>query len=182
MDSNTARPADQADAAAGGAGAPPPPTASNHARTGLTREYRSDDISVLWFAERCIHSAACIRAQPQVFDPKRRPWIVLDAASADAVADAVLRCPTGALHYVRHDGGPQEPEPDATTVQVVRDGPLYLRGPARLTTSDGEVIREDTRMALCRCGQSLHMPFCDNSHRAAGFRDEATAPAAPAAG
>jgi CDGSH-type Zn-finger protein len=30
---------------------------------------------------------------------------------------------------------------------------------------------EDTRLALCRCGQSHNKPFCDNTHRDVGFED-----------
>lgn len=171
MDPQPTPDVDQADASAGGCGAPPEPDAPNHAPAGLTREYRSERISVLWFAERCIHSGECIRAQPRVFDPRRRPWVKIDAADADAVAEAVLRCPTGALHYVRHDGGPQEPVPERTTIRPVPDGPYHVRGKVEVRTSGGELIREDTRVALCRCGESRHMPFCDNSHTAAGFRD-----------
>lgn len=167
---------DQADAGSGGCGAPPEPHAPNQAPAGLTREYRSESISVLWFAERCIHSGECIRALPGVFDPRRRPWVKVDAAGADAVADAVLRCPTGALHYVRRDGGPQEPAPEGVAVRTVRDGPYHVRGRVEVRTGGGELVREDTRMALCRCGKSGHMPFCDNSHRAAGFRDPGAAP------
>ena len=159
-----------ADASAGGTGAPPAPTAANQAPE-LTREYHTAAIAVQWYATRCIHSARCIRAQPAVFNPKRRPWIVLEGASADAVAAAVERCPTGALHYTRLDGGPGETVPNETTVAAVRDGPLYVRGDVTVAREDGTVIRRDTRVALCRCGQSAHMPFCDNSHQAAGFRD-----------
>jgi uncharacterized Fe-S cluster protein YjdI/CDGSH-type Zn-finger protein len=167
---------DQADASAGGRGAPPEPEARNQAPAGLTREYRSESISVLWFADRCIHSAECIRALPRVFNPRRRPWVAIDAASADAIAEAVLLCPTGALHYVRHDGGPQEPESTDVQVRTVPNGPYHVRGLVEVTTSGGDLIRRDTRMALCRCGRSEHMPFCDNSHRAFGFRDPALAP------
>ena len=84
------------DASAGGTGAPPAPASPNRAPDHLTREYRGAGIAVQWYAARCIHSARCIRAAPAVFDPARRPWIVLDGAGADAVAAAVERCPTGA--------------------------------------------------------------------------------------
>ena len=167
---------EKADASAGGCGAPPEPEARNRAPVGLTREYRSERISVQWFAERCIHSGECIRALPDVFDPRRRPWIAIDEASADAIGEAVRQCPTGALHYVRHDGAPQEPVPEDVQIQTVPDGPLYVRGPVLVTTSAGEVIREDTRCALCRCGKTANPPFCDNAHRAIGFRDPGLAP------
>jgi uncharacterized Fe-S cluster protein YjdI/CDGSH-type Zn-finger protein len=164
---------EQADAGAGGAGAPPDPAARNDAPAGLTREYHAAGITVQWYAERCIHSGDCIRALPRVFNPRRRPWVRLDAAAADAIAEAVLSCPTGALHYIRHDGAEQEPTPAETTIRTVHNGPYLVGGPVRIMNDAGEVIREDTRIALCRCGRSAHMPFCDNSHRALGFDDAA---------
>ncbi len=169
---------DQADASAGGRGAPPKPEARNQAPAGLTREYRSESISVLWFADRCIHSAECILALPRVFNPRRRPWVEIDAASADDIAEAVLLCPTGALHYVRHDGGPQEPEPLDVQVQTVPDGPYYVQGLVEVTTSGGDLIRKDTRIALCRCGKSRIRPFCDGTHKLVRFK----APSAAEAG
>jgi CDGSH-type Zn-finger protein len=75
-----------------------------------------------------------------------------------------MTCPTGALHFERLDGGEQEPEPDETTVKVQVNGPLYLRGKVRIVGPGGHVIREDTRVALCRCGHSKNKPFCDGSH------------------
>jgi CDGSH-type Zn-finger protein len=53
----------------------------------------------------------------------------------------------------------------------VPDGPLFLRGDIELKDGEGCTIRRDTRMALCRCGQSRNKPFCDNTHRLTGFRD-----------
>lgn len=161
---------ERADASHGGAGAPPDPGDANRAPADLTREYEGEGIRVQWYAGRCIHSAECIRAQSSVFDPRRRPWIDLRGADAEAVADAVLRCPTGALHFTRLDGGAQEEPPPEVRIRAVRDGPYYVRGPVELLDGEGRVIRRDTRVALCRCGHSKHMPFCDNTHRTIGWR------------
>jgi uncharacterized Fe-S cluster protein YjdI len=158
------------DAGAGGTGAPPPTNESNKVPSGLTREYPRDEIRVQWYASRCIHSAACIRALPGVFDPRRRPWIDVQAASPDAIADAVVRCPTGALQFIRNDGGPAEAEPPTTTVTPVPNGPYFVRGAIEILDMDGNTVQRVTRAALCRCGQSKHMPRCDNTHRAIGFR------------
>jgi hypothetical protein len=81
-----------------------------------------------------------------------------------------MRCPTGALHFRRHDGGPEEPAPDETTVQPRTNGPLFVRGNLKFIDAQRAIVREDTRAALCRCGQSGNKPFCDGTHQAIGFR------------
>lgn len=136
------------------------------------RTYANDQIEVHWDSDRCIHVGLCIQALPNVFDTSRRPWIVIDNAEPDAVADAVRRCPTGALRYHRLDGASEEELPHATTIRARRHGPLILTGHLRVENTHGEVVVEETRLALCRCGESDNQPFCDNSHRAAGFRDK----------
>ena len=163
-------------AAEGGTGAPPEPDQSNRVRDRVTREYSSERIKVQWYASRCIHSAACIRALPEVFDPRQRPWVKIDAASADAIADAVVKCPTGALHFIRTDGGKEEEPPAEVTVTTVRNGPYFVRGRMKVTDPTGQVVRDDWRIALCRCGRSKHLPLCDNTHRALNIRidDEAS--------
>jgi uncharacterized Fe-S cluster protein YjdI/CDGSH-type Zn-finger protein len=138
---------------------------------GPRREYRTDQIAVQWEPEYCIHTANCIRSLPNVFNPRDRPWVHVDQASADAIAEAVLRCPTGALHFRRLDDGPQEDALERSFVRPVRDGPLYVRGDIELQDEQGRTFRHDTRMALCRCGESQRKPFCDNTHRLVGFSD-----------
>ncbi len=156
------------DAGRGGAGGPPRPDESNRAPVELTREYEGRGIRVQWYAGRCVHVAECIRALPRVFNPKQRPWVDLSVAEAeaDAVADAVLRCPTGALHFLRTDGGPQEVATPGVRATTIPNGPLLLRGDVEIVDDKGQLIRHDTRIAVCRCAKSRHLPFCDNSHRA----------------
>ena len=162
----------ESDAGSGGAGAPPDVLEPNRVRSDLTREYATEEIRVQWHASRCIHSAACIKALPQVFDPRRRPWVDVHAADAEAIANAVLQCPTGALHFERRGGASTDAVPGPVRILAVKDGPYLVRGPVEVSDRSGNVIRKDSRVALCRCGRSRHMPFCDNTHRATGFRSE----------
>jgi uncharacterized Fe-S cluster protein YjdI len=139
------------------------------AQRGPTRTYANDAIEVHWEPRLCIHVQNCVRKLPQVFKAEERPWIVVDGADADAIAATVEACPTGALHYRRLDGGAQEEASDEPTVEPRPNGPLFVRGHVRIVGDDGAVIREDTRVALCRCGASGNKPFCDGSHRRIGF-------------
>jgi uncharacterized Fe-S cluster protein YjdI/CDGSH-type Zn-finger protein len=141
------------------------------------RVYRNDRIEVSWEPAFCIHVAECLRGLPRVFDSWRRPWIVVDNASPDEIAEVVQRCPTGALHFRRLDGGSQEAGLEEMTVQLRPDGPLFVRGKIRIEDPSGHVVREDTRVALCRCGGSEHKPFCDGTHRKIGFRSGPDLPA-----
>lgn len=135
------------------------------------RTYESEAIRVFWDSERCIHTGFCLRAEPRVFDVGRRPWVDIDGADADSVAAAVEQCPTGALRYERLDGHPGEQAPAETVVVPLPNGPLVVKGTVRVETRQGEVFAHEHRVALCRCGNSSNQPFCDNSHREAGFRD-----------
>jgi len=132
------------------------------------KEYWSDEIVVTYDAARCVHAAECIRGLPQVFDTGQRPWIQPANAAADQVAEVVMRCPTGALHFARKDGGQAEPFAAANTIRLRANGPLYVRGDVEVTLPDGSALK-DTRVALCRCGASSHKPFCDNSHRESAY-------------
>ena len=59
---------------------------------------------------------------------------------------------------------------EPATVTPYRDGPLILRGSFRLVDQDGvEIENERATVALCRCGRSARKPFCDGSHKLAGF-------------
>ena len=62
-----------------------------------TLRYGNDEVTVLWRPSLCVHSGICARGLPQVFDPKRRPWVTIDGASAAEIVAQVARCPSGAL-------------------------------------------------------------------------------------
>lgn len=135
------------------------------------RQYESEDVRVTWSGTRCIHFQACVRGLGNVFDVAKKPWIQPAGANVEEVVDTVLRCPTGALHFQRLDGGAPETVPDRNAIHVSSDGPLYVRGDITLRSSDGTELLKDTRVALCRCGHSGNKPFCDGSHARVGFHD-----------
>lgn len=65
--------------------------------------------------------------------------------------------------------GDREP----ATITPYPDGPLLVRGAVELHAADGTPIPSHRRtVALCRCGLSALKPFCDGTHKPAGFRTE----------
>jgi CDGSH-type Zn-finger protein/uncharacterized Fe-S cluster protein YjdI len=50
------------------------------------------------------------------------------------------------------------------------NGPLLLAGNVTIVAASGRKAWSGTKAALCRCGQSQNKPFCDGSHKAAGFQ------------
>ncbi len=63
---------------------------------------------------------------------------------------------------------------EPVTITAYPDGPLLVRGAAELQSENGERIEVTRRtVALCRCGLSTIKPFCDGTHKAAGFRTDA---------
>ena len=105
-----------------------PPEYEERKRPGVEREYRNrqGEIVVYWEPKICNHTGNCFRGLPGVFQPQHRPWVLVNAESADKIAAAVMTCPTGALHFERFDGGLQEPQPEETTIDARPNGPLHV--------------------------------------------------------
>ena len=56
------------------------------------------------------------------------------------------------------------------TIDPTRDGPLHLTGNVEIITGTGRTVNRVADAWLCRCGRSAKKPYCDGSHKAAGFR------------
>lgn len=56
-------------------------------------------------------------------------------------------------------------------IEIRANGPYRVTGPIDLVDTEGNAytIPEGQWVSLCRCGQSGNKPFCDSSHRDAGF-------------
>ncbi|MGY3439646.1 MULTISPECIES: CDGSH iron-sulfur domain-containing protein [unclassified Marinovum] len=70
------------------------------------------------------------------------------------------------------EGKPSD-APGPLTCEARENGPLVLTGPAEVTTGTGRRVKQAGKLFLCRCGQSKTKPFCDGSHKDAGFTAEA---------
>jgi CDGSH-type Zn-finger protein/uncharacterized Fe-S cluster protein YjdI len=136
-------------------------------------EYPGNDIDVRWDGRLCIHVGECGRSDGELFVPGRTPWCDPNVAGSVAtVTEVCQRCPTGALTFLRKDGGAAEVAPAQNQVVVANDGPLYVTGDLAIDGAADDQPGLRFRAALCRCGQSQNKPFCDNSHREARFADQ----------
>lgn len=64
------------------------------------------------------------------------------------------------------------------TIKARVNGPFKVEGPVRVIDAAGNefVLPAGEAIALCRCGHSQTKPFCDKSHRRAGFVADDVAP------
>jgi uncharacterized Fe-S cluster protein YjdI len=132
--------------------------------------YAGDDIVVQFDPNICIHSAACLRNLPAVFDVKRARWIDVKAGNKSDIIAAIAKCPSGALTWTEPGAAAPTVEISANTeVQLIPNGPLRLTGQVRILDAEGKLVMETDKCSLCRCGASENKPFCDGKHRAIGF-------------
>lgn len=131
------------------------------------REYTRDNLTIVWKPGLCIHSGVCVKALPEVYRPKEKPWIRPELATVEALKAQIARCPSGALSF-REAAVNQPADSEIPTMQVVPGGPLILRGRVQLDQEGGSRTLEG-RNALCRCGGSSKKPFCDGTHRTLNF-------------
>lgn len=85
-----------------------------------------------------------------------------DNSHLGAFADAGALGTSGAITSEAAASGPP------LRVRVLRNGPLVVEGPVTITAADGRT-GSGAKVSLCRCGRSNNKPFCDGTHKAAGF-------------
>ena len=67
----------------------------------VVREYQGEGFRVSFDPLICQHVGDCLRCLPAVFDVSQRPWIRTQGAPAEEIEEAVRKCPSGALQFVR---------------------------------------------------------------------------------
>ena len=65
----------------------------------IIKEYKKDNLTVVWEPKKCIHSGLCVKAFPKVYDPKASPWIRPENASLEDLKRQIDTCPSKALSY-----------------------------------------------------------------------------------
>jgi CDGSH-type Zn-finger protein len=83
----------------------------------------------------------------------------------------VMLCPSGRITWVPDGAETSDELPYEPSVAAIRNGPLWARGGVQVIAADGTPYEVRHRQTLCRCGQSENKPFCDGSHKEAGFTD-----------
>src|SRR2546425_12559879 len=119
-------------------------------RDNLKREYATEEIVVEWEPRLCFHSQNCVRSLPKVFDESRRPWVKVDAATADEVEAAVALCPSGALR-TRRVGAELAKQERPLELRASANGPLLATGGVPILDADVAALYEREKAALGRC-------------------------------
>ncbi|HOS48584.1 MAG TPA: (4Fe-4S)-binding protein [Bacteroidia bacterium] len=138
----------------------------------ITKKYSNGEITVVWKPSMCIHSAICFKGLPDVFDPRKRPWVTPEGGSSEEIMKQIDNCPSGALSYYQNKEMKTE-EPVSVSgesiVEVIPNGPLMVYGNLKVKTHSGAEETKNKVTAFCRCGHSSNKPYCDGTHRKVNF-------------
>ena len=136
----------------------------------ITKTYTNGEITVVWKPSVCVHSKVCWTQLSEVFNPKARPWINMDGADTQRIAEQVDRCPSKALSYFRNEEAIQPDDVQAESiVEPMPNGPLLIYGNLKVKDAQGNETQKNKVTAFCRCGASSNKPYCDGSHVKIGF-------------
>jgi len=116
-----------------------------------------------------LEAALCIQGQPQA-NPRvtlcrcgasqNKPFCDGSHSAAGFVASG--EPPTATFEALAVRNGPLDVQPQP-------NGPLRLVGNLEIVSGTGRTCNMVQEAWLCRCGQSGNKPYCDGSHRKAGF-------------
>jgi CDGSH-type Zn-finger protein len=97
----------------------------------------------------------------------------------DSAANIAARCVnlTARIEPKGSRRTPRPTHPDGVhemKIEALKNGPILIRSKGPVAFKSGASTEEKTdTVALCRCGKSATKPFCDGTHRDAGFEAEA---------
>lgn len=136
----------------------------------MQKTYTNGEVTITWKPDVCIHSRVCWTQLRSVFDPAKRPWINMESESTEAIIEQVKKCPSGAISYhMNNESTTAVNQSELCTAEVSPNGPLLIRGSLVVKDANGNETLKNNVTAFCRCGASGNKPYCDGSHRSAGF-------------
>lgn len=135
----------------------------------IIKEYKKDDLIIIWKPKTCIHAAECVKRLPEVYKPNDKPWIQAENASIKELKQQIDACPSGALSYKLEDKEALSISSSETQVDVLENGPLLVHGVLNILKPNGEKEAKTKVTAFCRCGASANKPYCDGKHNKIGF-------------
>jgi CDGSH-type Zn-finger protein len=125
--------------------------------------YSDDDVTVHFSKLLCSHAGACVSGSIDMFNPKRRPWVILDAKKEDLIADIVAACPSGALRLSKGRDDAMHLDSEGPQIRVEHNGAYWVKD---VELDDPKEMQGATpdKLVLCRCGLSSNKPYCDGTH------------------
>ncbi len=122
---------------------------------------------------RCAFARFCHREGGDVWSLTRNDQV---ADNKEEAIIAANECPAGRLVVVDKEGNPLRDtlEPEIIIAQDPGkscSASIFVRGPIEIEGADGSIYEHRSRQALCRCGHSRNMPFCDAAHVPNHYQD-----------
>ncbi len=153
------------------------------------RQYTNGEITVFWKPAKCVHATTCFRELIEVFNPSKRPWVDMSAASTQRIIEVTDKCPTDAIVWkynkdlnesqlqagassseeVNPETLATAPKAKPAKITIMKDGPIVVEGEFKVIDSNGNEMKSMIMTSFCRCGGSHSMPYCDGRHRKIGF-------------
>jgi uncharacterized Fe-S cluster protein YjdI len=66
----------------------------------ITKHYNNGEVTIVWQPHICKHTGICFRGLPEVFDPRKIPWIEQHNSTTEKIVNQVKQCPSGALSII----------------------------------------------------------------------------------
>lgn len=135
------------------------------------QNYKKDELGISYDPNICTHSANCVNGFSEIFNIDKKPWINLNSATKEKIAEAVKNCPSGALALIKETLQAENEGVEIVQIDIMSKGPLLVKGRFKVTDHNENVIETKDRVALCRCGASQNKPFCDGAHKKIDFEN-----------
>ncbi len=65
----------------------------------MKREYKTDDLTIVWQPKLCQHAGICVKMLPKVYHPKDAPWCRPEMSTTEKLIEQIDCCPSKALTY-----------------------------------------------------------------------------------